>query len=352
MLETSEMPPEFHDRYVDDCLMAWTHGEKDLLEFLQHCNRQHPQIRLTWETSIDSGTVNFKDLTIRVRDDYRLEYELYQKPSNSGVNLNYTSEIPMHIKEAVAIEQFRRAKSLSSSAEMTKRSEEKILTMLKKRNNYPLETIEQVCRRSRAPKGTPANKTKDKPTSIVRLPICSDGLHRQVTAICRDSKLPVRIVYEQVGNLKNWLVRSAWRKPTCNVHQQFLEQENASKRSRGRPKDDCISCLSGLKESECDLTNAVYLLTCNVCGEQYIGETARKLRLRLGEHHFQARNRSKESPWGEHMRQHQDVVINKKSVFTAAVLAVVAHGVTRKFRESIEIRERSPKINRSKGWSI
>ena len=186
----------------------------------------------------------------------------------------------------------------------------------------------------------------------MRLPFCSDGLHRQVTAICRDSKLPVRIVYEQGGNLKNRLVRSAWRKPTCYVRQRFLEQENASKRSRGRPKDDCMSCLSGLKESECALTNAVYLLTCNVCGEQCIGETARKLRLRLGEHHFKARNRSKESPWEEHMRHHQDVVLNKKPVFTAAVLAVVAHGVTRKFRESIEIRERSPKINRSKGWSI
>ena len=106
------------------------------------------------------------------------------------------------------------------------------------------------------------------------------------------------------------------------------------------------------KKSECDLTNAVYLLTCNVCGEQNIGETARKLRLRLREHHFQAWNRSQESPWGEHMRQHQDVVINKKPVFTAAVLAVLAHGVTRKFRESIEIHERSPKINRSKSWSI
>ena len=30
MLETAEMPPEFYDRYVDDCLMAWTHGKKDL----------------------------------------------------------------------------------------------------------------------------------------------------------------------------------------------------------------------------------------------------------------------------------------------------------------------------------
>ena len=96
---------------------------------------------------------------------------------------------------------------------MTKRSEEKILTMLK-RNDYPLETIEQTRQRARAPKGTSANKTKDKPTAIVRLPFCSDGLHRQVTAICRDSKLPVRIVYEQGGNLKNRLVRLAWRKPT------------------------------------------------------------------------------------------------------------------------------------------
>ena len=169
--------------------------------------------------------------------------------------------------------------------------------------------------------------------------------------IGREFKLPVRVVNEQGRNLKNRLIRSAWSKPTCYVHERFLEQENSSKRSRGRPKDDCVACLSWLKEHECDLENVVYLLTCDICGEQYIGETARKMRVRLSEHHFQARNRCRDRPWAERMKQHQGVDLKKKPIFKAAVLAIVAHGVTRKLRESIEIRERSQKINRSKGWS-
>ena len=36
MLITAQKAPEFFDRYVDDCLMAWTHGEEELLEFMTH----------------------------------------------------------------------------------------------------------------------------------------------------------------------------------------------------------------------------------------------------------------------------------------------------------------------------
>ena len=43
MLATAEKKPEF----VDDCLMAWLHGEENLKEFIKHCNNQHPHIKFT-----------------------------------------------------------------------------------------------------------------------------------------------------------------------------------------------------------------------------------------------------------------------------------------------------------------
>ena len=97
----------------------------------------------------------------------------------------------------------------------------------------------------------------------------------------------------------------------------------------------------------------VYQLLCKVCGEEYVGETARTPRARLGEHHFQARNKTRQTAWGDHMREkHPRVEVGKAPIFSAKVLATVKMDTKRKIREAVEIRERSPTINRSKGWML
>ena len=351
MLETAQKRPEFYDRYVDDCLMAWLHGEEELEVFFRHCNDQHPNIHFTWETSKDSSQINFMDLTARIQDQ-QLEYELFMKPSNSGVNLNFTSAIPRYVKTAVATEQFHRAVALSSNEEMEERSCGKISALLQG-NSYPTETIERLCNTSQRWKKGKAKSARGQlaqGTSMLRLPFRSDELHRKIARICRESELPIRLVYRQNGSLKNRLVRSAWSKPSCSVHQKYVEQENRIKRSRGKPRDDCLACLSGLEEHQCGVKGTVYLLKCKLCDEEYIGESARTIRARLGEHHFQARNACKESPWGEHAKKHPEITISKQPIFVARILAICANNITRKVRESIEIRDRSPKINRSRGW--
>ena len=80
MLQTAERRPEFYYRYVDDCLLAWTHGKENLDKLIKHCNEQHPSIRLTWETSLGTSDVNYMDMRVRVRDDWQIGIELYQKP--------------------------------------------------------------------------------------------------------------------------------------------------------------------------------------------------------------------------------------------------------------------------------
>ena len=72
MLRTAEFKPASCDRYVDDCLMVWNHGETELTRFLKHCNRQHPNIQFTWESSLFVNSVSFMDLQISVREDGQL----------------------------------------------------------------------------------------------------------------------------------------------------------------------------------------------------------------------------------------------------------------------------------------
>ena len=102
-----------------------------------------------------------------------------------------------------------------------------------------------------------------------------------------------RVVYGQAPNLKQRLVRSVLLPSGCTIHDKFVEEQRQSKRRPGRPREDCISCRAGLKETHCDRQFAVYSLTCTICSKEYIGETQRSIRARVQEHFTDTRNRRK-----------------------------------------------------------
>ena len=76
----------------------------------------------------------------------------------------------------------------------------------------------------------------------------------------------------------------------------------------------------------------------------------RKLRELAKEHHAQARNRMKGTPWGEHLRQHPEVIVGKKLIFEAKVISTSKMEMARKLREAIEICDWKSPIYKSKGW--
>ena len=351
MLHTAKLKPEFFDRYVDDCLFAWIHGEDELQRFITHCKEQHPNIQFTWETSIGHKPVNYMDMSVSITPDNKIEYQLYQKQSDRGVNLNFGSCVPDFMKMAVATQQFRRASMLSSNAEGKQEGFEKIERLLRE-NDYPEEAIEKARKQSE----NPPKQREQESTVLLRLPFASDKLHKRLAKEVKklDFSPHVRIVYKQGASLKNHLVRSAFVPSKCKVHEKFKEQQQAVKRSRGKPRDDCISCQAGLDPALCDSQGAVYSIRCKFCDEEYIGETKRTVRARIGEHHAQARNRIKGSAWGDHMRRcHEEINICKVPAFhNATLVARPKYEVTRKVREAVEIRERKPLVNNSKGWEL
>ena len=297
MLVSAEHQQSFYDRYVDDCLMTSVHGEIALVDFIGHCNSQHPNIRFTWEKASCGESVSYMDASIGIDREGQITYQLFQKPTDSGVILSYSSAIPMSLKMYVATQQFRRARALSSDGSHTEVSEKKITSLLQE-NGYPQHTIDNAKERAINPVNRKRrNHQWGAGTVFLKLPFQSDNLDRKIQGICRKSGLPVTIVYEQGNSLKKQLVRSAFRKPTCSVHDAFLEQERGKKK-RGRPRNDCISCQAGLPEHKFNKQGVIYLLKCNICGEEYEGETRRTLRTRIGEHHQQARTINKDSPCG------------------------------------------------------
>ena len=354
MLQTAQVKPASYDRYVDDCLLVWTHGEGDLINFINHCNQQHPDIRFTWESTLDTGTVSFMDLDISIGGNHLLEYELHQKPSDSGVNLNYKSAIPKHVKLSVATEQFRRVDRLSSNPDAHRRGTEKIKILLRS-NSYPEEAIDAAIERSRAParrkRKLEATGLEKKDTTL-RLPFYSDDLEKTVRRLVRKAKLPLMVSFSQATNVKEKLVRSALLPKTCAVRERFRNQQAQTKKVRGKPCNDCVSCQAGIQNGDCERRGTVYVLKCGICGDEYVGESQRALRTRLQEHVNQARNLKNETPWGEHMKKHANYRIGKEPIFAAKILATESSITARRSREAIEIRDRKPAINRNNGWSV
>ena len=164
-------------------------------------------------------------------------------------------------------------------------------------------------------------------------------------------------MYGQAPNLKQRLVRSALLPSGCTIHDKFVEEQRQSKRRPGRPREDCITCRAGSKETHCDRQFAVYSLTCTICSKKYIGETQRSIRARVQEHFTDTRNRRKDTPWGEHVLSfHKDIDCAKEetpgAIFTARILAFEENVIRRKAREAIEIRDRRPEVNRNGGWQL
>jgi len=90
-------------------------------------------------------------------------------------------------------------------------------------------------------------------------------------------------------------------------------------------------------------TGVVYDITCNDCREHYIGETARTLEKRLGQHQKQTTS----AIWEHQSQANHEIdwegvkILDKESV-----------DIKRKIREAIHIRHQRPTLNRDGGYDL
>ena len=153
--------------------------------------------------------------------------------------------------------------------------------------------------------------------------------------VARNSGLPVQVAWTNGNTLKKQLVRSRLKPMPC---------PSGNRR--------CHSCHAGL-ENKCATKNVVCELTCEHCGEKYIGETSRPARLRYNEHRRNGMNRERDTPFGAHASQkHPDLSPNDIHV-TANILRVCRDEADRRITESICIRDARPKINdNTASWQL
>ena len=109
----------------------------------------------------------------------------------------------------------------------------------------------------------------------------------------------------------------------------------------------CNTCEAGLP-GHCHTKNVVYKIICNLCDQNpsvYIGESKRRVRERFNEHLRDAKNKTSNTPLGDHIsRRHPDSTITPTS-FKISIERVCKDVADLKIAESIEIRNQRPCLN-------
>ena len=97
------------------------------------------------------------------------------------------------------------------------------------------------------------------------------------------------------------------------------------------------------------------MITCNLCPRKYsyVGESKRSVRLRFNEHLRDAKNKTKNTPFGEHFQKsHPNVEIDENTL-TITILQICKDVAELKIAESIEIRNHKPVLNiMSSSWTL
>ena len=348
----SPLKPEVYRRYIDDCLVVWIHGLTKLLEFVDFLNSRHPNIKFTIEHTEqnENHQVSYLDLQVGV-DEGRIDWELFIKPSHSGVHLSFDSALPIQVKMSVAVEQFRRAYKNASTEAGAHRGANKIKELLEK-NGFPKNTIDRAQRRARTT--VPYRQRQTLPSnqqmSVIKLPFVDDQVSRQLRQTVRSYCKDVRVVFVTGASLKDRLVSSSLDRPVCPKEVYSKKKQ----KGRGRPVE-CRACDAGILGGRCLLRNVVYSMFCSLCGQEYVGETQRCIRERFQEHYRQARALTAETPWGSHYSQYHPTEVTKKPFkpfSNASILSIEPSHVNRRIMEATVIRDRRPSINNDCGWVL
>ena len=97
-IEDTEELKFFLKRYVDDIVYTVKRNPVDYLEF---ANSLHKNLQFTLDTPNGSGDLTFINLNIKVINDRKLSCHWYQKQTDTGIILNFSSFAPFQHKKKV-----------------------------------------------------------------------------------------------------------------------------------------------------------------------------------------------------------------------------------------------------------
>ena len=241
-LEKYPLSPSFYARFLDDIFMIWTHGIDKFNELLEILNNHHPSIKL--KAAISNTEVNFLDTTVfkSPDDNSKLYTKVYFKPTDTHALLHKQSFHPKSTFRGILKSQILRFRSICSRTEDFNQAWNLLFQTLCKRN-YSKRWLRQI-----------RGETLGEIESNERA-----GLEQTIPGSANSGNIQCELKYACL---------TCKASKTCHNFQSTTTENIYPVQGR-------ISCKT---------ENVIYLITCNICQDQYIGQTKRELRKRFYEH--------------------------------------------------------------------
>ena len=320
--------PRIWFRFIDDIWGIFNGNEESFKKFNSELNSIHTSIQFTGEFS--ESEINFLDVTT-YRKNSKIYSKLFCKPTDSHSYLEFNSCHPASNKTSIPFSQFLRIRRNCTEWEFFIENGLKLFTYFSNRG-YPTKLITEAFlkvnklhRKEILQGGKEESVSPEKKLFLIldynpSLPPIREWLLELWPILYKSSgtrKLvdvkPI-LGYRKPKSLKDFLVTSdlpeiKWFHnknknsiPRCNRsacrHCPVMDRTGWVKStSTGRKyrTQTRISCTS---------SNVIYLIQCNICKKQYVGQTRNKILTRLNQHYSTIRTKQ-ETPVSRHFNSHQ-----------------------------------------------
>ena len=299
----------FWKRFIDDILALFKGTEEEFRQLVDWLNSIMRGI-VKFKANFSSEKVEFLDLIISIEEG-KLKTNLYIKPSNLQIYLDFSSNHPLHCKVGLVYGQALRI--IERCSEESDRDSH--LSNLKGKllaRNYPEEVIDSQFNKAKLRKRKELihqNRSKKQDEKIRCIFTYNQGnppLHQWIReaqkCLVKNDRARlmgknIQIAYRQPKNLQK-IVTGLPKKgegvvvnnPGCfkcksNCHTCNLLIEGSLFRSKNTGRTYKIK-----QHLTCDSSYVIYLGSCSKCGGQYVGKTSQKFKRRHSGHKQEIKN--------------------------------------------------------------
>ena len=298
-------------RYLDDCFIIWQNSKNDLEKFYNLLNNLDHNINFTMDFS--ESELPFLDVLI-VKNGKNIQTDIFHKETDSQLYLPFTSCHPRHTKTNVPFTLAKRYKTIiSENTTLNYRMDELKINLLKQ--NYPNKSIDfnfnKVHKLNRADllkRSSPSAKTNNNniiflSTQNPRNPNFFQIIRNNISMLNIDKNIKELLEKHSILNSKRQ-PKNLKKLLTSAKFKNDKKEIETKKCNRG----NCCLCTNNefLEASEinfnngknfkiyspmsCSSKNIIYVIICNNCQLEYIGETGDTLRHRFNVHRNQIKN--------------------------------------------------------------
>lgn len=300
-LASFPLKPLCYFRFLDDIWGIWTHGVEDFIKFTEHLNTHQKSITIKYEHN--THKVNFLDVVTykgpKFEKENKLDYKVYFKPTDTHCLLHKTSFHPQHTFKGILKSQLYRFHRICSQKSEFDAAVKTLFKALKTRR-YSRSFLRKVLRDFRQFIQNPVKETQTKNKIIPLVSFYSQNsvqLNRAVkenfdkftkdTPFLQGHK-PIA-AYKRNNNLLDTLVSSKIPSTSQPKSRSGVYKHITLRRLVQNKTTKLI--FKTQKNMSSTVSNCVYLLFCNKCHKQYVGQTKNNLLQRIYQHSYNIRNK-------------------------------------------------------------